>query len=74
MQIYDELKAKDRELAALQLKLEMKDQEGHKHKLNVEKLKRYVCVAAHEIMTFNYYNLSNSLMNIEVLSLGTFWL
>ena len=42
--MFDELKAKDHELAALELKLEMKDQEGNKHKQNVEKMKKYVCV------------------------------
>ena len=31
-------------MAALELKLEMKDQEGNKHKRNVEKLKKYVRV------------------------------
>ena len=40
LQVMNELQAKDKELAQLQLKLEVKDQEGHKHKLNVEKLQR----------------------------------
>ena len=40
MQVLDEVKANEQELAALQLKLEMKDQEGQIHKQHIEKLQR----------------------------------
>lgn len=40
MQVVDEVSSKEQELAALQLKLEMKDQEGQIHKQHIEKLQR----------------------------------
>ena len=40
MQVTDEVNVKEQELAALQLKLDMKDQEGQLHKQQIEKLQR----------------------------------